>query len=165
MTPEIKKLENQIHKLRRDYLVENLFVSEHVIEECDLDDTFHIHIIKAFDKQWIALDGNHFSIDRVWVDSDGSVWAASGQDYPFLPTISQGDSHWYCGDEILEIGKWTDEDTQRVNLPQIYDPELGKSVKIFDHTHLMCIPKVETLRVSNQTMQIIASIFFTEHQL
>lgn len=158
MTPKIKELNRQIKLETRDYLVANLFVSEYIQEECDPDDGLHIHVIKAFDKTFIALDGHHFTIDRVWVNKDGTVWRASGQDCPFLPTISNGDSQWYCGDEILEIGRWTEEDVQNYD----YSPSRD-SKKFLDHTSMMCIPEVTTRRVTEATKNIIVSAYFTDY--
>lgn len=162
MTPEIKALQDQIRFLKRDYLIENLFVSEYIHDcVCDEDDPLCILITKAFDREYISLHyGQIDTPDRAWVNADGNIWVASGSNDPFLPQLDG--NMWYCGDEIEQIGVWTEEDTQNYNMPSTYDSATGKTTKHFSHKNMMCIPEVERLRVTPQTAAIIWSTYLTE---
>lgn len=160
-SPELAAIDKQWMIARRDFLIENIFVSEFIKDEyCDEDDKYCIMVIEAFNRTYYSLHSNYVDTpNRVWVNADGMIFAGSGQNDPFLPQLDG--NRWYCGDEIEHIGNWTEEDTQNYNMPQKYDPATGKSTKIFSHNNMMCIPKVERIGVSDVTAKIIRQAYFS----
>lgn len=146
----------EIQKIKRDLLIENLYISEFIdCEIYDRDDEMMILVVEAFNRMYISLRSASNDIpDRCWVNADGTVLVARGQNDPFMPTLD-GD-RWYCGDEIYEVGVWTEEDTEDYTyLPHKYDKETGNHVKRFDHKHMMCIPVVKYFTVTEDTANII----------
>lgn len=147
MTPEIEELEKQILLLRRDHLVENLFIADHVKEDFFYEDDYQIWIVTGLERTFIALVESHWDTpERIWVNRDGSVYVGSmteGSGGIMMPTCQIDDGRWYDGDEIQQVG-------------QI---ELTKA----DHwQHMVGEIKLTMLNVSNQTKILIAHTYMEQ---
>ena len=137
---------------RRDYLIENLFVSEHARAAFCYDEEYSIVVVTGLGCTLIYLDFRSSDTpNRMSVDLDGEVFVSSGNDEPFFsPSIDFPDSCWEHHD---------DESKQAGVIPIASD---GYHVVSGSHHHwstCVCIPFVTRYNPGAETMALIQNKF------
>ena len=149
----LKGVENKdIFALRRDYLIDNMFVSDSVKERFDIDEDYSIFVITGLGCTLIFLTESHWDTpDRMAADRDGDVNVSSGNDEPFFtPSLNVDSGGWqHYDDELLLAG-------------HIAINESGHHVVDGSHHHwtsCVCIPLVTRYDPGPETMALIQSKF------
>ena len=143
---------DDVFALRRDYLIENLFVSEFIRESfCD-DEEYKIVVATGLGFTLIYLDfRSSDKPNRMAVDLDGEVFVSRGNDEPFFsPSLILPDSCWEHHDDEFKLAGLIPIDSD------------GCHVINGSHnpwTSCLCIPLVTTYNPGPETMMITQEKF------
>lgn len=144
--------EKKLFSMRRDYLLDNLFISHYCREVFDADEDYTIYVISAFGGTFISLEFSHWNYpDRIAADGDGEVNVSSGNDGDFFtPCVDIKDGAWEHHDDELWCAGFIDIDKD------------GYYVAGGSHHHwttCMCIPSVIKYNVGKATLDMIVKKF------
>lgn len=145
--------EDLLFELRRDYFLDNLYISESCRDNFEVSEDYSIYVMKAFGATFISLELSHWDTsNRAAIDLEGEVVVSSGVDNPFFsPSVVYDDCCWdHWSDEALTVGFVDMEDG-------CYKPK-GNRCGIH-WTSCVCIPDVQKYQVGEETLGIISERF------
>mgnify|MGYP003640542045 CR=1 FL=1 len=139
---------DKLFNIRRDYFLDNLFVSDDYRKFFDEDNEISIYVITGLDCTLICLGSRDWDMpNRMAADHDGEVVLSNGNDEPFFSPVAN-----------INSASWEHHDDESFTAGFIDISSLGYYEINGSHYHwssCLCIPKVTKYNPGEETVKMI----------